>query len=39
MRSANPRAELVEIERAAHMTFEDNPRGFAAALDGWLSRL
>jgi esterase len=39
MRRANPRAELAEVERAAHMTFEDNPRGFIAALDGWLSRL
>lgn len=28
---------LVEIERAGHMVFEDNPSDFIAAVKGWLS--
>ncbi|HWI80249.1 MAG TPA: alpha/beta hydrolase, partial [Ramlibacter sp.] len=35
----NPNAELVEVPRAAHMTFEDNPTAFNAALSSWLERL
>jgi len=35
----NARAELAEIPRAGHMTFEDNPAGFNATLSNWLARL
>jgi esterase len=32
-----PDAKLVEIERAGHMVFEDNPPEFIAAVKNWLS--
>jgi esterase len=32
-----PNAKLVEIERAGHMVFEDNPKDFIAAVKDWLS--
>jgi pimeloyl-ACP methyl ester carboxylesterase len=32
-----PNARLVEIERAGHMVFEDNPQDFIAAVKDWLS--
>ena len=32
-----PASQLVEVERAGHMVFEDNPGDFIAALKGWLS--
>jgi len=35
----NSKAELVEVPRAAHMTFEDNPAAFNVALSSWLTRL
>jgi pimeloyl-ACP methyl ester carboxylesterase len=35
----NSGAQLMEIPRAAHMTFEDNPAEFNAALSSWLDRL
>lgn len=38
MRDSHPRARLVEIPRAAHMVFEDNPSDFTAALRDWLTR-
>jgi pimeloyl-ACP methyl ester carboxylesterase len=31
-----PNAQLVEVPRAGHMVFEDNPEGFLAALRGFL---
>jgi len=36
---ANPRAELAQVARAAHMVFEDNPAGFIASLRAWLEVL
>ena len=32
-----PTAEVVEISRAGHMVFEDNPEEFIPAVKGWLS--
>ena len=32
-----PQGELVEIPRAGHMVFEDNPDDFIAAVKGWLA--
>ena len=32
-----PTAELVEVSRAGHMVFEDNPEEFIPAVMGWLS--
>ena len=32
-----PTAELVEISRAGHMVFEDNPEEFISAVKGWLA--
>lgn len=32
-----PDAKLVEVERAGHMVFEDNPTDFIAAVKNWLS--
>lgn len=32
-----PQGELVEIQRAGHMVFEDNPDDFIAAVKDWLS--
>ena len=29
-------ATVVEVEKAQHMVFEDNPEGFLAAVQGWL---
>jgi pimeloyl-ACP methyl ester carboxylesterase len=31
-----PNGSVVEVERAGHMVFEDNPEGFIAAVKGWL---
>ena len=31
-----PDASLVEVDRAGHMVFEDNPEDFIAAVKGWL---
>jgi esterase len=39
MVAMHPRTELVDVPRAGHMTFEDNPEGFNQALLPWLSRL
>ncbi len=36
MVEALPNASLVEVERAGHMVFEDNPDGFIAAVKPWL---
>ena len=36
MVEAIPNAKLVEIPRAGHMVFEDNPDDFIAAVRGWL---
>ena len=33
-----PNAEVVEIERAAHMVFEDNPADFNKAVGEWLQK-
>lgn len=38
MRDSHPSARLVEIPRAGHMVFEDNPPAFIAALREWLTR-
>jgi pimeloyl-ACP methyl ester carboxylesterase len=32
-----PTAQLVEVSRAGHMVFEDNPEEFITALKGWLT--
>ena len=32
-----PTAEVVEISRAGHMVFEDNPQEFIPAVKGWLA--
>ena len=37
MIDALPRGELVEIARAGHMVFEDNPDDFIAAVQNWLA--
>ena len=37
MNQTIPNVRLVEVERAGHMVFEDNPPDFIAALRGWLS--
>ena len=37
MIDALPRGELVEIARAGHMVFEDNPDDFIAAIQNWLA--
>jgi esterase len=31
-----PNVKLVEVQRAGHMVFEDNPQDFISALKGWL---
>ena len=31
-----PNGSVVEVERAGHMVFEDNPEDFIAAVKGWL---
>ena len=31
-----PNGSVVEVERAGHMVFEDNPEGFISAVKGWL---
>lgn len=36
MLDANPRAQLVEIQRAAHMVFEENPDDFLSAMRAYL---
>jgi esterase len=36
MRDSVPRAKLVEVPRAAHMVFEDNPSDFVNGLRDWL---
>jgi pimeloyl-ACP methyl ester carboxylesterase len=36
MKASIPRAKIVEIPRAAHMVFEDNPRDFIVAVRDWL---
>lgn len=33
-----PDASLVEVQRAGHMVFEDNPEEFIQAVSGWLSK-
>ena len=33
-----PEGELVEVERAAHMVMEDNPKGFTQAVHAFLKR-
>ena len=33
-----PDATLVEIERAGHMVFEDNPEDFNNTVDAWLAQ-
>ena len=37
MIDALPQGELVEIARAGHMVFEDNPEDFIAAVQNWLA--
>jgi pimeloyl-ACP methyl ester carboxylesterase len=37
MVAALPTGSVVEVARAGHMVFEDNPEGFIAALQGWLA--
>jgi pimeloyl-ACP methyl ester carboxylesterase len=37
MTEAIPDVRLVEVERAGHMVFEDNPEDFIATVEGWLS--
>ena len=32
-----PNGSVVEVERAGHMVFEDNPEGFISAIKGWLA--
>jgi len=32
-----PNGSVVEVERAGHMVFEDNPEGFISAVKGWLA--
>jgi pimeloyl-ACP methyl ester carboxylesterase len=39
MLESQPRARLMEIPRAGHMVFEDNPRDFSLALREWLATL
>lgn len=39
MRDSHGQAQLVEIARAGHMVFEDNPRDFTHALRGWMDQL
>lgn len=39
MRESIARAQLVEIPRAGHMVFEDNPREFVHAIRGWMDAL
>jgi pimeloyl-ACP methyl ester carboxylesterase len=36
MLDANPRAQLVEIQGAAHMVFEENPDDFLSAMRAYL---
>jgi pimeloyl-ACP methyl ester carboxylesterase len=36
MQAANARATLVEVPRAGHRVFEDNPAGFVDAVSRWL---
>jgi pimeloyl-ACP methyl ester carboxylesterase len=37
MRSSVPRATLVDVPRAGHMVFEDNPKDFIQAMREWLT--
>jgi esterase len=39
MLESKPRGETVEISRAAHMVFEDNPPEFNAKVSGWMATL
>jgi len=36
MTGSHPNAQVVEVSRAAHMVFEDNPGGFLEAVSRWL---